>query len=146
MRPVTKVGFGGVVAVLLAGCATAPAAPAAALPAAPVPAAADHRDVLTAKCANAADTMPWLLAETWADGEGFRSETEFRPNGIMVYAYGGETYDNGRWSIAASALKMDTNAGYAVYDGTFDGAKASGTMKNREGETGTWLLTKDCAS
>lgn len=138
----------GALGLVLAACATAPmtgpTATPVAIPAAPVAAAADYRGVLTAGCANSADTMPWLLVETWADGEVFSSETEFRPNGVMVYAYGGETYDNGRWSISASALKMDTNAGYAVYDGMFDGATATGTMKNRENETGTWKLAKDC--
>jgi hypothetical protein len=133
----------GVLGLALAACATAPEAPVAAVRAAAEP-GADYRAVLLAACPYAGDTMPWLLVESWSDGEVFRSETQFMPDGVMVYAYGGETYDNGRWSIAASALTMDTNAGYAVYTGAFDGAKASGTMKNREGNSGTWALGKDC--
>lgn len=121
----------------LAACAsTAPA---------PTPAAPSHRSALVQPCVNTADWAPWLLVDAWDDGEVYEPETRFRDDGVMVYAYDGNTYDNGKWTLEGSKLHFDTNNHYADYDGVFDGVRASGTMKNVDGNGGTWTLTRDCS-
>jgi hypothetical protein len=119
---------------VLAGCAVTPDA-------LPPP---DYRAMLTAPCANAGDTAPWLLVDSWDDGETYRPETQFRPDGVMIYTYNGQTYDNGRWSLDGATLRFDTNNHYADYEGRFDGKSASGTMKNGPGVKGMWTLSQDC--
>lgn len=115
----------------LAACASMPSPP-------------DFRAALLRPCANAADWSPWLLVETWEDGDGYRPETQFRADGVMVYAYEGTTYDNGKWSLDGGRLHFDTNDHYADYDGDFDGDSASGAMKNTQGNTGKWTLARAC--
>jgi len=123
---------------------------AAGLPACaskPPPAAAPapgYRQALLKPCANASDWSPWLLDEVWQDGDDDRPATQFREDGVMVYAYDGTTYDNGKWSLDGGKLHFDTNDHYADYDGAFDGERGSGTMKNTEGDTGKWTLESAC--
>ena len=120
----------------LAACASTPPSVAAPAP--------DYRQALLSPCANTADWSPWLLVDAWDDGDVYRPATQFREDGVMVYAYEGTTYDNGKWSLDGGSLHFDTNDHYADYDGAFDGERGSGTMKNTEGDTGKWTLERAC--
>lgn len=125
----------GLLAVLgwgLAGCASTPPAPP------------DLRGALLRPCANAADWSPWLLVDAWDDGDAYNAATQFRDDGVMVYAYGGSTYDNGRWSIDGGALRFDTNNHYADYVGMFDGERGVGVMSNTQDNAGKWTLERAC--
>lgn len=62
----------------------------------------------------------------------------------MVYAYGGTTYDNGKWLLVGGSLRFDTNDHDADEDGVFDSERGSGTMKKTEGDTGKWTLERAC--
>lgn len=104
----------------------------------------DYRPALLRACANAEDWSPWLLVDAWQDGDVYRPATQFREDGVMVYAYEGTTYDNGKWSLDGGRLHFDTNDHYADYDGDFDGDHASGAMKNTAGDTGAWTLERAC--
>jgi hypothetical protein len=121
----------------LAACASPPPT---------LPAVPDYRQALLRPCANAGDWSPWLLVDYWDHGDGYRdrSPTQFRADGVMVYAYQGTTYDNGKWLLDGGSLHFDTNDHYADYDGVFDGERASGAMKNRKGNTGKWTLERAC--
>lgn len=130
-------------AATLGACAST-AAPDPA-PAAPAVVTPDYRAALTRPCTNANDWSPWRLVDRWDDGAVSEPETEFRPDGVMRYAYGGNTYDNGKWTLEGSKLHFDTNNHYADYDGTFNGERASGAMKNVDGDSGKWTLTRDCS-
>lgn len=104
----------------------------------------DYRAALVKPCANGSDWAPWLLVDAWADGDVYRPETQFRDDGVMVYAYNGSTYNNGKWTLEGGKLHFDTNNHYADYDGIFDGDRASGAMKNEAGNKGEWTLERAC--
>jgi len=104
----------------------------------------DYRAALVKPCANAADWSPWWLTDAWDDGQIEKSDAQFRADGVMIYAYDGRTYDNGRWSLDGSTLHFDTNNHYADYDGAFDGDGASGVIRNVDGDAGKWTLARDC--
>lgn len=128
-------GF-GLVASVLAGCASAP--PEEVI---------DYHAALVAPCANTADNTPWLAVVTWSDGEVYRQLTRFEAGGVMVYAHEDAElldFDRERWAIAGRELTFDMNDHFADYTGTFDGVAASGAVRNVKGNTGTWTLTRDC--
>ena len=127
-----RIVMGVFVAAGFAGCASTPPPPP------------DFRAALVRPCAEAADWSPWLLVDAWEGGEVYRPDTQFRADGVMVYAYEGTTYDNGKWSLDGDKLHFDTNDHYADYDGVFDGDSASGAMKNTAGDTGKWTLARAC--
>ena len=119
----------------LAACASTPPI---------LPAGPDYRQALLRPCANAGDWSPWLLVDAWDDGVVYRPATQFREDGVMVYAYEGTTYDNGKWLLDAGSLRFDTNDHYADYSGVFDGERGSGMMRNTQGDTGKWTLERAC--
>lgn len=116
----------------LAGCASAPAR--------------DLRAALTKPCADAKDAYPWLITDSWADGDQYLPDAQFRADGVMLYAYGGSEFDNGKWTLDGASLLIETNNHYADYSAAFDGASASGAMKNEAENEGTWTLTRSCES
>jgi len=124
----------GLLALALAGCASAPE---------PV----DYQAVLMAPCAVAADDTPWVAVVNWADGDTYRQVTRFEADGVMAYAREDEgltDFDDERWAISGTTLTFDMNDHFADYTGTFDGVRATGTVKNVNGNSGTWTLTRDC--
>ncbi len=125
-----KTASAAVVLFSLGACASAPAV--------------DYRAALMAPCENTKDAYPWGLKDAWEDGDAYAPTTQFKPDGVMLYGYSGNLYDNGRWSIDGNALHMDTNNHYANYDGVFDGKTGKGTMKNEASNTGTWTLERAC--
>jgi hypothetical protein len=127
----------GLLLATLGACASTPAEPAA-------PPSPDYRAALLKPCANTSDWAPWLLVDAWADGEVYEPETQFRADGVMLYAYDGRKFDNGKWTLEGQKLHFDTNNHYADYDGVFDGERASGTMKNTGGDQGKWTLVRAC--
>ncbi|MEQ1784040.1 MAG: hypothetical protein ABMA14_22005 [Hyphomonadaceae bacterium] len=130
-------------AVVLASLGACASAPPPTLTPMPAP-ATTYKAALLAPCDSTADAYPWLLKDSWEDGDAYAPITQFRPDGVMLYGYGGKLYDNGRWSIEGASLHMDTNNHYADYDGAFDGTAGKGTMKNEANNTGTWTLERDC--
>jgi chitodextrinase len=129
---ITRTMIVAMTAAGLAACASTPLA------------GPDYRAALLRPCANTADWAPWLLVDAWDDGDVYRPATQFREDGVMVYAYEGTTYDNGKWSLDGNQLHFDTNDHYADYDGVFDGESGRGRMKNTEGDTGKWTLARAC--
>ena len=104
----------------------------------------DYRAALVAPCANTGDAYPWAITDTWADGDKYLPEAQFRADGVMLYAYDGAKFDNARWSLEGGALAIEMNGHYADYNASFDGVAASGSMKNTAGNTGTWTLARAC--
>ena len=104
----------------------------------------DPRAALLQSCEDASDAFPWLITDNWADGDAYEPASQFHADGVLVYAYDGSVFDNGRWSLEGAALHIDMNDHYADYDGTFDGVKGSGAMKNEPGNKGTWTLARAC--
>lgn len=104
----------------------------------------DYSGALLAPCQNAADAYPWELTDEWDSGDSYLPQTRFRPDGVVAYTYEGATFENGRWMLDGASLSIDMNDHYSDYTGSFDGAKASGTMKNRVGNAGKWSLKRAC--
>lgn len=126
---VLKLAAGGLVLFLLGACSMLPQP--------------DYRPALVRECGNA-DKLPWAMVDSWNDGDAYMPAIRFNADGSMTYGYDGSEFNNGRWSIDGTALHMDTNNHYADYDGAFDGATGSGTMKNETGNMGKWKLSRSC--
>lgn len=115
---------------------------AAAIVAMPVAAAAQGKPSAAAEqtIGSISDTQ-WQGEFAW-DGEAARTWTIwFRPDGVMIYSYGGATYDNGRWGERDALVWMDTNQHYALFVGHKVGGAIEGASYNKEGLTGAWRIT-----
>lgn len=106
--------------------------------------APDYRAALTQACEGGSDTYPWAITDDWGDGDNYLPAAQFRADGVMLYAYGGNEFQNGKWTLDGTSLFIDMNNHYAEYSATFDGKTGSGSMKNQAGNTGTWTLTRSC--
>lgn len=127
----------GAAVLLAAGCASAPES---GLGSAPVAEASG----VSAPCPGQTSEALWSGSRLWQDGEGGPWTMTFKATGMVVYSYGGTTYDNGRWSQAGAKLTFDFNDHYADYEGTVAGDKVAGTMKNVNGDTGEWSAQRSC--
>jgi hypothetical protein len=84
-----------------------------------------------------------LEGTVWTGTMFGREQTfEFRPAGVMRYAAGAQTYDNGRWVQNGAQVAIDTNDHYADYSGTIEGDTMSGTARNKRGLTWVWSLAR----
>lgn len=119
-----------VVMASLGACATMPAV--------------DYAAALMKPCQSPKDAYPWVITDNWTEGDRYLPDAQFRADGVMLYAYGGSKFDNGKWSLDGASLFIETNNHYADYSAVFDGAAASGSMKNEAGNTGAWTLTRSC--
>lgn len=104
----------------------------------------DYAQTLQAPCENAADKYPWELTDAWDSGDSYMPQMQFRPDGVVAYTYESAAFENGRWTLDGADISIDMNDHYSDYTGSFDGSKASGTMKNRVGNTGKWSLARAC--
>ncbi len=84
----------------------------------------------------------WKGEYRWSDGEVDHETDTFNPNSSLTYAYNGSTYDNGHWTQDGSSVSWNTNDHYADYQGQMQGDQITGTMKNKQGFTGTFSITK----
>jgi hypothetical protein len=142
-RRIWRVAAAGVVAVLLAAGAMAQShkSKSGAIIATPAPEVTSG----AYSCQQSFVGGPlWQMTETWSDGTIIKSTATFQADGVMVYTYNGQTYDNGRWSRVGGRFHMDTNNHFADYDGDIAGAGASGSAKNNKGHTGSWAVWRDC--
>lgn len=98
----------------------------------------------------ALSAAPIQLAETrwagrtqWVDGETLDWTLYFRSDGVLIYAYNGEVYDNGRWRQREALVNFDTNDYYALYVGHVRGDVIEGDMFNIRGMRGTFSFRRD---
>lgn len=112
--------------------------------AAPAPAAhAQQTGVVAVEdVASIADTR-WGGAASWYDGETRAWELHFRADGVLIYSYDGNTYDNGRWTQNNKVVTFNTNNYFAVYVGLIDGRVLRGSSFNRRGSTGTFIFVAE---
>ncbi|MES1201345.1 MAG: hypothetical protein ABUS57_07825 [Pseudomonadota bacterium] len=93
---------------------------------------------------SAADTH-WSGSSDWNDGDRYNMTVWFRADGVVVYAYGGQTYDNGHWRQRGPVIVWDTNDLYAVYAGQEAGDEIQGATYSANGANGHWELRRDAA-
>ncbi len=86
----------------------------------------------------------WEGNTVWKGGERVNWWTQFRGDGVMVYAYRGSTYDNGRWRQDGTSVALDTNDHYADYDGAMTLTSMNGSSRNVAGDAGVWRMKRDC--
>ena len=84
----------------------------------------------------------WTGSMVWDDGARYETTMEFRPDGVLVYAYDGRTFDNGRWIQNERLVTFHTNAYYAIYSGLSDGQRLEGTSYNQTGASGRFSFTR----
>jgi hypothetical protein len=96
-----------------------------------------------------ADPAPIQLAETrwagraeWSDGEAKDWTLYFRADGVLIYGYEGQTFDNGRWRQRDMLVNFDTNDYFALYVGHVRGDVFSGEMFNIRGQRGTFSFQR----
>jgi hypothetical protein len=80
----------------------------------------------------------WKGPTIWSDGDRYDFTAEFRSDGVLVYSYKGKTWSDGFWRQNGAKIVFSLNNAYATYEGTLSGDVLSGTMKNKQGSTGTW--------
>lgn len=99
-----------------------------------------------------ADAVPsvaetrWTGVFDWENGERRETEMYFRSDGVLIYAYGGSTYDNGRWIQRDRLITFNTNDYFAVFTGVTDGWTYAGTSYNLGGDQGQFSFTRNVPS
>lgn len=88
----------------------------------------------------------WSGVFDWSSGERRDATLYFRSDGVLIYAYAGTTYDNGRWVQRERLVTFQTNDYFAVFAGTTDGARFAGTSYNVGGDRGTFTFARDGTS
>ena len=91
-----------------------------------------------------------IAGSRWTGQFTFEGDTpvewtvDFRPGGVMTYAYGGTSYDNGRWIQNNGLVAFDLNDNFVVYVGALsdDGRRLKGHMVNRRGQPGLFEFTR----
>ena len=84
----------------------------------------------------------WQGVYTWSTGEVETETDTFRPDGVLVYSYKGQTFDNGHWSQVGDTVNWDSNNHYADGVGQVQGNQITGAMTNVVKATGTFALTR----
>lgn len=84
----------------------------------------------------------WAGRATWADGEWNDWTLYFRSDGVLIYGYAGQTFDNGRWRQREIMMNFDTNNYFALYVGHVNGNVIEGQMFNIRGNTGSFRFTR----
>lgn len=85
----------------------------------------------------------WSGTFDWANGERRDATLYFRSDGVLIYAYGGNTFDNGRWVQRDRLITFNTNDYFAVFTGVLEGWAFAGTSYNRGGDTGQFSFTRN---
>src|SRR5262249_2434331 len=84
----------------------------------------------------------WAGSWSWSNGEHRTTTVWFRPDGVVVYAYGGTTYDNGRWRQRGPLVMWDSNDLFALDVGFEDGDEMQGRGYSVSRATGQWSLRR----
>lgn len=84
----------------------------------------------------------WTGSMIWNDGSRYETTLYFRADGVLIYGYNGQTYDNGRWTQNERLVTFHTNRYYAVYSGLFDGRGLAGSSYNLTGASGSFSFTQ----
>lgn len=84
----------------------------------------------------------WAGRAAWDDGETRDWTLYFRSDGVLIYAYDGNTYDNGRWRQREMLINFDTNQYFALYVGHVYGSEMQGVMYNLRGQRGSFRFTR----
>lgn len=87
----------------------------------------------------------WTGSMIWNDGSRYDGTFHFRADGVLVYGYDGQTWDNGRWTQNERLVTFHTNTYYALYSGLTDGQRVRGTSYNRAGSEGTFDIRRSSA-
>ena len=85
----------------------------------------------------------WSGRTQWIEGETLDWTLYFRSDGVLIYSYNGEVYDNGRWRQREALVNFDTNDYYALYVGHVRGDVFEGDMFNIRGMRGTFSFRRD---
>ena len=121
------------------------AAMAVLLIAAPHPAVAQNSGlgVVSAAGTPSVSGTTWQGWATWMHGESNMWTLFFREDGVLVYAYDGNTFDNGRWTQHDKLLTFHANNYFSIYAGVVNGGVVSGTMYNRRGGNGVFSFVRE---
>lgn len=84
----------------------------------------------------------WSGVVQWTDGARYDTTLYFRPDGVLIYGYNGQTWDNGRWTQNERLVTYHTNTYYALHVGLTDGRTFSGSSYNRAGNRGDFRFTR----
>jgi hypothetical protein len=99
-----------------------------------------------------ADAVPsvaetrWSGVFDWSNGEVREATLYFRSDGVLIYAYDGNTYDNGRWVQREQLITFNTNDYFAVFTGLLDAASFVGVSHNQNGDIGRMEFTRSDAA
>ena len=85
----------------------------------------------------------WRGYVRWSNGEITEWTALFRRDGVLEYSYGGQRYDNGRWTQNNHLVYWHTNNSFAVYSGTIAGNSMGGASHNQRNDTGVWIVGRD---
>jgi hypothetical protein len=85
----------------------------------------------------------WHGYVRWGHGEFTEWTVLFRRDGVLEYSYGGQTYDNGRWTQNNHLVYWNTNDNFALYSGTVTGDNMGGASHNQRNDTGVWIFIRD---
>ena len=111
-----------------------------------VPSLADTASVraqtLSAEQVESVAETRWSGVMLWESGSRYDATLYFRADGVLIYAYDGSTYDNGRWVQREGLVTFHTNTYYAVYTGLIDGMVYRGYSHNVAGDTGYFGFTR----
>lgn len=127
------------VAALLLSLLIAPTGAAFAEPASPIPPVIADTDWTVQSVAES----HWTGNFGWASGEQRLASLYFRSDGVLVYAYDGNTYDNGRWIQRDRLITFQTNQYFAAYTGVTDGWTFAGSSYNINGDRGQFRFTRN---
>jgi hypothetical protein len=91
-----------------------------------------------------------LVGTTWVGtawhGSYFR--IEFRPDGRLTWTTKGPrmadgTWEDGIWRLEAERIVLEVSDGYATYTGTREGSRIHGSIRNIQGDQGTWDVRRE---
>ena len=104
-----------------------------------------HAQTLNASSALDVSDTRWSGSVAWEDDEMRDWTLHFRPDGVLVYAYDGQVWDNGRWTQNNHLLTFHTNTYFAQYSGLLDetGQMFEGVMFNQGGSLGMFNFQRD---
>lgn len=117
---------------------------AAALLAAPANPAPAQAQTLSADSVASMSGTVWRGRVSWSNGESMDMTLTFQPDGVLVFAYNGGSWPNGRWVQNDRVMTFELNGHYAVYSGVLsaDGMSVTGRSYNRVGATGDFRFTR----
>jgi len=105
-----------------------------------------HAQVRSADAVPSVAETRWRGVFDWSNGEVRDATLYFRSDGVLIYAYGGSTFDNGRWVQREQLITFNTNDYFAVFTGLLDGTSFVGVSHNQNGDIGRMEFTRTAAA